>query len=65
MEGSRKSKDVESLEISRTVNGGFIVKHRFDNSMNGPSYMSPKDYAFTDEETLIAHIKKTLGGKKG
>jgi hypothetical protein len=45
------------LTIKPAANGGFIVSHEMENG-EGPSYERPKDYAFEDHSTMMAHVAK-------
>lgn len=60
--GSRKAAQPSEVHVKRTVNGGFIVTHRFDNSGSGESYIQPKDHAFTSHGEMMAHVHKATGG---
>lgn len=51
------------LTIKRAENGGYIVRHSYDNSHSGPSYMPPKEHAFSTHEEAMAHVTKHM--KKG
>lgn len=64
MEKSRKAATVTDVTIKRTVNGGFIVRHSFDNASCGPSYKSPDEFAFKNQVDMLAHVTKTLGQKE-
>jgi hypothetical protein len=63
MESSRKKGAPTEVTIERAEKGGFIVTHRFDNSMCGPSYATPEKFAFSDHAMMLAHVGKHTGGK--
>lgn len=54
-------KTLRSLEAERSANGGFIVRHRFNNS--GPTYTEPEEHTFGKGEggKVLEHIGKNLG----
>lgn len=62
-----RPKVLESIEVKRSANGGFIARHRFDNS--GPSmagYHEPEEHTFGKDQhgQLMSHLKEHLGIKK-
>ena len=58
----RKAATPSEITIKPSMNHGFIVQHRFDNSMSGPSYRSPEEHVFKDHKSMIVHITKHTGG---
>jgi hypothetical protein len=59
---ARGKKVIESINIKRSANGGFIVRHSFDNSMSGPSYMQDEMHTFDTTAKLIAHVESVFKG---
>jgi hypothetical protein len=52
----------KSLEVSKGVNGGYKVTHRFDSGV-GP-YQPPQEHNFGPEKAgrdVIRHLKEELG----
>lgn len=62
MGSSRKAQAPMEVHIKRTANGGFIVRHSYDNSSAGPSYRQDKDHAFTSHKEMMAHVHTHTGG---
>jgi|SRR5579871_337919 len=62
-----KNKKVKSIEGERSANGGIIMRHRFDNTGEGP-YKDSEEHTFgPDEEAkALAHFAEHmgLGGRK-
>ncbi len=55
---SRKKQRPMEVSIKRAKNKGFIVRHSYDNSMAGPSYQPPDEFAFGDHKGMLAHVTK-------
>lgn len=58
-----RPKVLESIETKRSANGGFIARHRFDNSGPGEGYHEPEDNTFDSGHEMLAHVAKHLGIK--
>ncbi len=56
MHTSRKKSPPSEVSIRHAKNGGFVVKHSYDNSNAGPSYQPPDEYAFANHAAMIGHI---------
>lgn len=54
----RQAKAPEEVGIKRAKNGGFIVRHSFNNMGAGESYRMPEEHAFTDHASMLAHVTK-------
>jgi hypothetical protein len=52
------------LTIRPAVNGGFTVRHSFENRNNGPAYQAATEHAFADHAAMMAHVHIATGGKK-
>ena len=63
MDGHRKAKPPSEISIKRAVNGGFIVRHSFDNYGAGESYMPSQEHAFSDHASALRHVQKAMNGK--
>lgn len=55
---SRKKTRPNEIRITPAKNKGFIVRHSYDNSMSGPSYQPPDEFAFGDHKGMLAHVTK-------
>lgn len=64
MHGGRKRQSPSEVTIKRAENGGFIVRHHFDNSNSGPSYQPPTEHVFTKHADMVKHVGEHLGGQK-
>ena len=62
MHGSRKGPAVSGMHIRRAANGGFVVRHEYDNSNAGPSYMLPTEHVFKHHRDLQTHVTTHFGG---
>lgn len=60
MDSTRKPRVPNGLHVESTDNGGFIVRHSFDNSMSGPSYKPDDKHAFTSVHQAHRHVKETM-----
>lgn len=65
MDNDRKSKVPTEISVKRAANGGFIVRHSYDNYGGGPSYQPPKEHAFSDHKSMMSHLHQHTGGPKG
>jgi len=69
MDSDRKAKSVSGLHIKHADNGGYVVRHDYDNSMAGPSYQPSTEHAFTTHDEMMKHVGKHLSsgfkGKQG
>lgn len=59
---TRGKKVIDSINVKRSANGGFIVRHSFDNSMSGPSYMQDEMHTFDTMAKLVAHVETVFKG---
>ena len=59
---ARKKKAPIELNVKRVANGGYIVRHAYDNSGAGESYQPSTEHAFTSHAEVMKHIGKHLGG---
>lgn len=61
-ENTKAPKEVKSLHLSRSANGGHIVEHHFDNSGPG-AYKEPESHTFGKSEgkKMLAHVGKMMG----
>ncbi len=57
MNARGKSKPHE-LNIQHAKNGGYIVRHSFNNMGAGESYRPPEEHVFADHGSLMSHLKK-------
>lgn len=55
---SRKKKRPEEIAIKHAKNGGFIVRHSFNNMGSGESYQPDEQHAFTSHKEMLAHVTK-------
>jgi hypothetical protein len=57
-----KNKKVKSVEVERSANGGFIARHRFDNSGPGP-YKDSEEHTFgkNQDAEILSHLAEHLG----
>lgn len=62
MYGSRTRSAPSGMHIKRAANGGFIVRHEYDNSHSGPSYQPPTEHVFKTHSEMATHIKTHFGG---
>ena len=58
-----RKKVLESVEVKRSANGGFIARHRFDNSGPGSGYHDPEENTFDSGHEMLAHLAKHMGIK--
>lgn len=58
-----KKKTLDEISVKRSANGGFIARHRFDNSGPGIGYHEPEDHTFDDGAGLLAHLAEHMGIK--
>lgn len=69
MDSDRKARNVNGMHIKHADNGGYIVRHEYDNSMAGPSYMPSTEHAFSTHDEMMKHVGKHLSsgfkGKQG
>lgn len=56
----RTAKIPHEMTIKQAANGGYIVRHSYDNSMSGPSYQPPTEHAFSTHEEATAHVQKHM-----
>lgn len=58
-----RKKVLDSVEVKRSANGGFIARHRYDNSGPGEGYHEPEEHTFGDGEgqKLLAHLSEHMG----
>ena len=62
----RKKKSPESIHIKRAMNGGYVVRHSYNNYGSGESYMPDQEHAFTSHAEMLKHVTKhTTGAKDG
>ena len=59
----RKRRTPDEVHVKKAANGGFIVRHTFDNIGAGESYMPPKEHAFGSHREMMDHVFKHTGGK--
>ncbi len=57
MTGRTKSIPHE-ISIKHAKNGGFIVRHSFNNEGSGESYQPPEEHAFGNHAAMLAHVTK-------
>lgn len=66
-----RKKVLDEISVKRSANGGFIARHRFDNSGPGEGYHEPEEHTFGEGEgnKMLDHLREHLGiagkGKKG
>jgi hypothetical protein len=66
MDSDRKRTAPNEINIKHAEGGGYIVRHSYDNTNSGPSYMPSKEHAFSTHEEMVAHVSKHLkAGFKG
>lgn len=67
MESSRKKDTPSEVTIRHAKNGGYIVRHSFDNMGRGESYRPSEEHAFTSHQELMAHVHThtALGKNEG
>lgn len=58
---TRAKRTVSDVSIRPTENGGFVVNCSYDNRQTGPSYESPKTYAFSNAADMIDHVEALFG----
>jgi hypothetical protein len=58
MDSSRKAQRPEEIAIKHAKNGGYIVRHSFNNMGAGESYRTPEEHAFGDHKSMMAHVHK-------
>lgn len=61
----RKAKKPTDINIKHAANGGYIVRHSYDNMGSGESYMPPREHAFADHKTMMAHVHTHTAGTGG
>jgi hypothetical protein len=49
------------VTIRKAKNGGFIVRHSYDNMGKGESYRPSEEHAFTSHADMMGHVAKHLG----
>lgn len=54
----------EEISVKHAANGGYIVRHSFNNQGMGESYRSPEEHAFTSHKEMIAHVDKHMSKGK-
>lgn len=54
----RMPKHPTEITVKHAKNGGFIVRHSFDNSGAGESYRMPEEHAFSGHKEMMAHLHK-------
>ena len=62
MHGTRKRHEPSEMHIKRSANGGFIVRHQYDNSGAGESYQLPTEHVFKSHGEMMGHVKSYYGG---
>jgi hypothetical protein len=58
MEKTRAAQRPEEVSIKHAANGGYIVRHSFNNMGSGESYRQPEEHAFGDHKSMMSHIHK-------
>jgi hypothetical protein len=58
IEATRKAKTPSEVSIRRAANGGYLVRHSYDNQGAGESYRPSEEHVFTSHQDLIAHVHK-------
>jgi hypothetical protein len=64
MDGTRSKPKLSGMSIDCAENGGYIVRHNYDNSNAGPSYMPSTQHVFANKRSLMGHIDRHMGGFK-
>jgi hypothetical protein len=56
IQSPRKKKVPEELRVKAAKNGGFTVRHSYNNFGAGESYQPDDEYAFTSHKEAGAHV---------
>ena len=56
----RKHKVPNELHVKAADNGGFIVRHSYDNIGAGESYQPPTEHAFKSHHDAQRHVKTQM-----
>jgi hypothetical protein len=62
MESTRKKAAPTEVTVRKAKNGGYIVRHSFDNNGMGESYRSPEEHAFTSHADMLKHVATHTSG---
>lgn len=52
----KAKKKISGMNIEAADNGGFAVRHNFEQS--GPGYVEPENHVFSSAPEMVAHVMK-------